>query len=87
MRIQSDVTGALRILGLGAHFDTTQSWTGNKLRQIVLNMRSDPLALVNVIELISQLPSEIIKILVRKTKIEKFEEFFRTSFSYFLTKS
>ena len=61
MRIQSDVTGALRILDLGAHFDTTQIWTGNKLRQIVLNLRSDPLALVNVIELISQLPSEIIK--------------------------
>ena len=79
MRIQSDVTGALRILDLGAHFDTTQIWTGNKLRQILLNMRSDPLALVNVIELISQLPSEVIKFWSENKKLRYLYSFLYSS--------
>jgi len=51
----------LRVLDLGSYFESTQAWTSEKLRELVADLKTDPLALVNVLELISSLPNDIIR--------------------------
>jgi len=51
---------SLRVLDLAAHFDETQVWAAERMRQIVTELKNDPLALVNVVELLSNLPKAIL---------------------------
>lgn len=50
----------LRVLDLGAHFEFTQTWSAYKLKIVINGLAADPLALVNVLELITSLPNSIL---------------------------